>query len=48
MSTKSRPIKVTSKATKIISGKGKAIENAKTGKVTVVVTVMYLTVGKPK
>jgi hypothetical protein len=47
MSTKSHPIKVTSKATKTISGEGKAIENAKTGKVTVVVTVMYLT-GKTK
>ena len=47
MSTKPRPIKVTNTATKTISGKEKAIENAETGKVTVVVAVMYLN-GKTK
>jgi antitoxin component YwqK of YwqJK toxin-antitoxin module len=47
MSTKPRPIKVTSKATKTISGKEKTIENAKTGKVTGVVAVMYRN-GKPE
>ena len=47
MSTKPRPIKVTSTATKTISGEEKAIENAKTGKVTAVFAVMYLN-GKTK
>ena len=42
MSTEPCPIKVTSTATKTISGEEKAIEKAKTGKVTAVVTVMYL------
>ena len=42
MSTGPRPIKVTSTAAKTISGEEKAIENAKTGKVTAVVAVMYL------
>ena len=40
MSTGPRPIKVTSTAAKTISGEEKAIENAKTGKVTAVVAVM--------
>jgi hypothetical protein len=47
MFTKHRPIKVTSTATETMSGKEKAIENAKTGKVTAVVAVMYLN-GKTK
>jgi hypothetical protein len=47
MSTEPRPIKVTRTATKTISGDRKAIESAKTGKVTVVVAVMYLN-GKTK
>jgi hypothetical protein len=47
MSTESRQIKVTSLADKTISGNEKAIENAKTGKVVAVVTVMYLN-GKSK
>ncbi len=42
MSTEPRPIKVTRTATEITSGEQKAIENAKTGKVTAVVAVMYL------
>ena len=42
MSTGPRPIKVTSTAAKTISGEEKAIENAKTGKVTAVVALMYL------
>jgi hypothetical protein len=42
MSTEPRPIKVTKTAAKTISGEEKAIENTKTGKVTVVVAVMYL------
>jgi hypothetical protein len=42
MSTEPRPIKVTRTAAETISGKRKAIENAKTGKVTAVVAVMYL------
>ena len=41
-STEPRPIKVTRTAAETISGERKAIENAKTGKVTVVVAVMYL------
>ena len=47
MSTEPHPIKVTRTAAKTISGKEKAIENAKTGKVAAVVMVMYLT-GKTK
>ena len=47
MSTEPRPIKVTRSARGIISGDQKAIESAKTGKVTAVVAVMYLN-GKPK
>ena len=47
MSIEPRPIKVTSLATTTISGDEKAIENAKTVKVTAVVTVMYLN-GKSK
>jgi hypothetical protein len=47
MSTEPRPIKVTSTAAETISGDRKAIENAKKGKVTAVVTVMYLN-GKTK
>ncbi len=47
MSTEPRPIKVTRLATKTISGDQKAIESAKTGKVTGVVAVMYLN-GKTK
>ena len=46
-STEPRPIEVTRTATETISGEQKAIENAKTGKVTVVVAVMYLN-GKTK
>jgi hypothetical protein len=42
MSTELRPIKVTNLADEIISSNEKAIENAKTGKVTAVATVMYL------
>jgi len=42
MSTEPRPIKVTRSATETISGDQKAIESAKTGKVTAVVAVMYL------
>ncbi len=41
------PIKVTRTAAETISGEEKAIENAKTGKVTVIVAVMYLN-GKTK
>jgi hypothetical protein len=47
MSTEPRPIKVTRTATEAISGEQKAIESAKTGKVTAVVVVMYLN-GKTK
>jgi hypothetical protein len=47
MSTEPHPIKVTSTATKTIRGKAKLTENAKTGKVTAVVAVMYLN-GKSK
>ena len=47
MSAESRPIKVTNLAGKTISGDLKAIKNAKTGRVTAVVRVMYLN-GKPK
>ena len=47
MSTEPRPIKVTRTATEAVSGERKAIENAKTGKVTAVVAVMYLN-GKTK
>ena len=47
MSTEPRPIKVTRSATETISGDRKAIESAKTGKVTAVVAVMYLN-GKTK
>ena len=42
MSAVSRPIKVTNLADETINGDQKAIENAKTGKVTAVVAVMYL------
>jgi hypothetical protein len=42
MTMESFPIKVTNIANKTISGDEKAIENAKTGKVTAVVVVMYL------
>jgi hypothetical protein len=42
MSSEPRPIKDTSTAAKTISRVEKAIENAKTGKVTAVVAVMYL------
>ena len=37
-----RPIKVTNLADGIISSNKKAIENAKTGKVTTIAAVMYL------
>ena len=47
MFTEPRPIKVTKLADETISGNEKAIENAKTGKVTAVVVVMYLN-GKSK
>jgi hypothetical protein len=47
MSTEPRPIKVTRTAAEAISGERKAIENAKTDKVTAVVAVMYLN-GKTK
>ena len=47
MSTEPHPITVTRTAAKTISGEEKAIENAKTGKVTAVVAVMYLN-GKSK
>jgi hypothetical protein len=47
MSTEPCSIKVTRAAAETISGNQKAIENAKTGKVTVVVAVMYL-YGKTK
>ena len=47
MSTEPRPIKVTSSAAKTISSEEKTIENAKTGKVTAGVAVMYLN-GKSK
>ena len=47
MSTEPRLIKVTSLADKAISGNEKAFENAKTGQVTAVIAVMYLT-GKSK
>jgi hypothetical protein len=46
-STEPHPIKVTRTAVETISGEQKAIENAKTGKVTAVVAVMYLK-GKTK
>jgi hypothetical protein len=42
MSTEPRPIKVTRTAAKTIRGEEKAIENAKIGKVSAVVAVMYL------
>jgi hypothetical protein len=42
MSTEPRPIKVTRTAAEAVSGERKAIENAKTGKVTAVIAVMYL------
>ena len=42
MSTEPRPIKVTNLADEIISSNEKAIENVKTGKVTAVAAVMYL------
>ncbi len=42
MSNEPRPIKVTRRGVKTISGETKAIENTKTGKVTAVVAVMYL------
>ncbi len=45
--TEPYPITVTRTAAETISGERKAIENAKTGKVTAVVTVMYLN-GKTK
>jgi hypothetical protein len=47
MSTEPRPIKVTRTAAETITGEQKAIENAKTSKVTAVVAVMYLK-GKTK
>ncbi len=47
MSTEPHPIKVTRTVTKTISGDQKAIEGAKTGKVTAVIAVMYLN-GKTK
>ncbi len=47
MSTEPRPVKVTRTATKTINGDQKAIESAKTGKVTAVIAVMYLN-GKTK
>jgi hypothetical protein len=47
MSTEPRPIKVTRTAAETISKEQKAIENAKTGKVTAVIAVMYLN-GKTK
>ncbi len=47
MSTEPRPNKVTKASTETISGDQKAIESAKTGKVTAVVAVMYLN-GKTK
>jgi hypothetical protein len=47
MSTEPCPIKVTNLANKTISGDQKAIENAKTGKVSAIVAVMYLN-GKSK
>jgi hypothetical protein len=46
-STEPCPIKLTRKDAETISGEQKAIENAKTGKVTAVVAVMYLK-GKTK
>jgi hypothetical protein len=46
-STEPCPVKVTRTAAETISGERKAIENAKTGKVTAVVAVMYLK-GKTK
>jgi hypothetical protein len=45
--TEPRLIKVTNTAAETISGERKVIENAKTGKVTAVVAVMYLN-GKTK
>ncbi len=45
--TEPRPIKVTRTVAETISGEQKAIENAKTGKVTAVVAVMCLK-GKTK
>ncbi len=42
MSPEPRQIKVTNLADEIISSNEKAIKNAKTGKVTAVVAVMYL------
>ena len=47
MSMEPCPIKVTKLAVKTISGNGMAIENAKTGKVTKIVVVMFLN-GKTK
>ncbi len=47
MSAEPHPIKVTRTAAEIIGGERKAIENAKTGKVTVVVAFMHLN-GKTK
>jgi hypothetical protein len=47
MSTEPRPTKVTRTAAETISGERKAIENAKTGKVTAVIAVIYLK-GKTK
>ena len=42
VSTEPHPIKITNLADEIISSNEKAIENARTGKVTAVATVMYL------
>ncbi len=42
ISMEPRPIKVTNLADRTTSGAEKAIENAKTGKVTAVIAVMYL------
>jgi hypothetical protein len=47
MSTEPRPTKVTRTAAEATRGERKAIENAKTGKVTAGITVMYLN-GKTK
>jgi hypothetical protein len=46
MSSETRPIKVTSLDSDKIRAKGIAIENSKTGKVTAVVAVMYLSKDK--
>jgi hypothetical protein len=46
-SAQPHPIKVARTAAETISGEQKAIENAKTGKVTAVIAVMYLK-GKTK